>query len=179
MKDRRKEFEKTYNQIFDLLENMESKSRFKNFEETLRVEDGMLMVFNSLYYLIENLEEIETDKNIVFSLLEFENILSKGRLATLIHRALDMGVSIEDFDDATYDRLLSLNDKDIKIQLAKNQNISDSIARKLMDGVYQVLKNLLENKVLSHGVKEEIIDYISNNEKDVNMQKLLKEKIIT
>lgn len=57
-----------------------------------------------------------------------------------------------------YMKLLTLNDKDIHIQLARNTNISDQIAEKLIGTVYLAHKNLLENPAVGQEVKNKLIE---------------------
>lgn len=57
-----------------------------------------------------------------------------------------------------YMKLLTINDKDIHIQLARNTNISDQVAEKLIGTVYLAHKNLLENPAVGQEVKNKLIE---------------------
>lgn len=171
MKNKKETFLQDYTDMLNLFEDMQKNNNFKDFNNTIRIQDSHVLIFDSLYYLIANLDDIKTSREIIFSLLTFKGFLKLGRLVTLVYRALTLGVDLSQYTIDDFDKLIVLNDRDILSQLAKSPYINDAIALKLIRENYQILKNILENDVLSEDLKLSIFSYI----KSLKEPKILKD----
>ena len=173
MKNKKETFLKNYSDVLDLFEDMQKNNNFKDFNNTIKMQDSHVLIFDSLYYLIENLDDIKTSREIIFSLLTFKDFLKLGRLVTLVYRALTLEVDLSQYTTSDFDKLIELNDRDILSQLAKSLYINDTVALKLIRENYQILKNLLENDVLSKNLKLSVFSYIKNLKEPKTLKDLL------
>ena len=69
----------------------------------------------------------------------------------------------EPLSEADALKLADVGDKDIHIALARNESITDRVARRLIGTVYLAHKNLLANPNLSDEVKEELKGHLAQN----------------
>ncbi len=164
---------KDYSDMLNLFEDMQKNHNFKDFDKTIRMQDSHVLVFDSLYYLIENIEDISSDGKIVADLLVFDKFLKSGRLVTLVFRALNLGSDLSGYEVEDFEKVIELGDRDILAFLAKSPYINDEVALKLIKENYQILKNLLENKVLSKELKSQIITFIKSLKEPKKLKKLL------
>ncbi len=154
-----------YLQILRLIEGLNDKNIFKSFENTLRVQDGILNLFDSLYYLVGDNKDITSNKNIILDMFDFQNFLNTYRLTTIIQRAIELGATMQHFTFDDFMLLVGLGDKDINIVLASSKYINDEVARKIFKPiVYKVLDNLFLNDVLSIEFKKELLAFLCEDE---------------
>lgn len=159
--------------ILESLDKFIKENDFQSKPLEIRTLDKTLLIFDTLYHLIENIKSIRTNTQVIKSLYYFEDYLPQGRLQSLIYKALSSGANLSKFDDIDFDKLVSFGDKDILIQLAKSEYINDDIARKLIKPIYLVLDYLLSNKEVSSVIKKEIFIFIKEQNSET-LNKLIK-----
>ena len=167
-----------YITILEYIQELPTRHEFNSFDKCIKIEDCVVKPFDTLYYLLSDLKEIENDHKIIDSLFGFETQLHKGRIVTLIHRAIDLGANMSEFSLEDFYRLLDLKDKDIYIALSKSRYITKEVATKLAssldkDITYLAYHNLFENPHLQKVFKKELIDIckqkIDDNPKDYTL----------
>lgn len=84
-------------------------------------------------------------------LIESKDTLSLYRLAN------------ESLSESDYLKLIALGNKDIHIQLARNENITDTVAEQLIGTVYLAHKELLFNQSVSEASKAKLKEYLMGN----------------
>ncbi len=168
-------FLQTYKEILQAIYDLKREHVFNDFDKAIKVEDSLLQPYNTLYYLLYEIKDIQTDKTIISDLLEFKRFLNKYRVSTLIHLAISLGDDLSGLNKPTFQTLIKLEDKDILIQLAKSPYIDDVIASMLLTETYMVLKNLQENQTISKEFKEtKLKDYITNSKNAAILKSIVK-----
>jgi len=132
--------------------------------KTIKIQDSILNLFDTLYYVVNDMSNIKSNKNIILDMFVFKKFLSKYRLVTILLRAIELGANMEDFTLNDFMLLIDLKDKDINIALASSKYINDKIAKKLIIPIYKVLDNLLSNEILSNKLKKEVLIFLHKDE---------------
>lgn len=164
-----------YKEILDFLENINNQNVLNPLHKTIKVQDSILNLFDTLYYIVSGVNDIKSNKNIILDMFVFKKFLSQYRLVTIILRAIELGASMQDFTLDDFMLLINLKDKDINIALASSKYIRDEIAQNLIMPIYKVLDNLLSNEVLSYKFKKEVLDFLckDENKKSKTLQPLI------
>ena len=72
-------------------------------------------------------------------------------------------IAAEPLTESDYLKLIDVRDKDIHIQLARNKNITNTVAERLIGTVYLAHKELLLNSCVSEESKDKLKKYIIGN----------------
>ncbi len=78
-------------------------------------------------------------------------------------------IAAEFLAESDYLKLVGIGDKDIHIQLARNENITDVVAERLIGTVYLAHKALLLNSIVSEEVKAKLKERIKDNPTYANL----------
>ncbi|HIP19033.1 MAG TPA: hypothetical protein EYG78_06840 [Sulfurovum sp.] len=78
-------------------------------------------------------------------------------------------IAAEPLSESDYFKLVGIGDKDIHIQLARNENITDVVAERLIGTVYLAHKALLLNPIVSEEVKDKLKERIKDNPTYANL----------
>ena len=72
-------------------------------------------------------------------------------------------IAAESLTESDYLKLIDVRDKDIHIQLARNESITDTVSERLVGTVYLAHKALLLNPIVSEEVKAKLKKRIIDN----------------
>lgn len=125
---------------------------FASTDYNQRLEEKAEALFETKIALIEESKDIKTSNT-----SDIEDAIKEYNLNVLYNMASKA------LNEDDYLKLLEIKDKDIYIQLARNTNITDAVAEKLIGTVYLAHKNLLENPSISENMKSKLIQKLTEN----------------